>query len=85
VHREHATVGLRDSLVDRELLAADEGAVRRPAPSRDALGSASVPHHQGLPAHVYPANINRVTSRGRTFRRRVILGLEHDLKWFGAA
>ena len=36
VHREHAPVGLRDRLVDRELLAADQSAVRRPPAGRDA-------------------------------------------------
>ena len=70
VHREHAPVGLRDGLVDRELLAADEGAIRRPASGRDAVGRASVPHHQRLPAHVHAADPESVTVHAGMTRRR---------------
>ena len=55
-------------------------AVRRPAPGRDAVGSASVPHHQRLPAHVHAADPESVTVDAGMTRRRAILGLEADLE-----
>ena len=44
-----------------------------------------VPHHQRLPPHVHAGDPGSVTVHaGRTSHRR-ILGVEDDLKWFGAA